>query len=122
MPSDEVEFVDMSLEDIIKQCLEDSKDWFPSTAGDIGFMTIAMFGEAGEFANLVKKGIRGDVELSDSQYLRNLAMELTDTFIYLCNIAGLMHIDLEKMYQIKRELNVERFGPRTDQPTGIIQP
>lgn len=109
----------MTLEDIIKQCLEDSENWFPNTAEDLGFLTIAMCGEIGEFANLIKKGMRGDFDIEDEQYIRNLSIELIDIFIYLCNIAGVMNLDLGKMYQIKREINNERFG--THSTNGDIQ-
>lgn len=115
-----MQFVDMTLEDITEQCLQDSKDWFPDTAQDLGFLTIAMFGEVGEFANLIKKGWRGDFDIKDEQYLRKLSIELTDVFIYLCNIAGVMGIDLEKMYQIKREINSERFG-KNSETNGDVQ-
>ena len=109
----------MSLEDIIKQCVDDSAEWFPDTQEDLGFMTIALAGEVGEFANLVKKGMRGSVDPTDEDFIRALAMELTDIFIYLMNIAGMMNIDMEKMYQIKREFNNERFG--SGQSNGDLQ-
>ena len=100
----------MSLEDIAHQCLADSKEWFPDHAQDMGYLTICLSGETGEFANLIKKGMRGDHEIDDPDYTRLLALELTDVFIYLMNIAGVMGIDMEKMYQIKREINRDRFG------------
>ncbi len=103
-------FRDMSLEDIAHQCLADSKEWFPDHAQDMGYLTICLSGETGEFANLIKKGMRGDFEIDDTNYTHMLAMELTDVFIYLMNLAGLMGVDMEKMYQIKREINRERFG------------
>jgi len=114
MPSDNGQptiLEDMSLEDIISQCLQDSKDWFPDTIDDLGFLTIALMGEVGEFANMIKKGMRGDPV--DESFERDLAFEVTDIFIYLCNIVASMELDLNKMYQIKREDNVKRFGQAT---------
>lgn len=110
MSTDELKFRDMSLEDIAHQCLEDSKEWFPNHAQDMGYQTICLVGETGEFANLIKKGMRGTYEIDDPDYTRLLTLELTDIFIYLMNLVGLMGIDMEKMYQIKREINRERFG------------
>ncbi len=110
MSTDELGFKDMSLEDIARQCLKDSHDWFPNHSQDLGYLTICMIGEAGEYANLIKKGMRGDFDIEDRNYTQKLAMELTDVFIYLMNLAGLMGVDMEKMYQIKREINRERFG------------
>lgn len=109
-----MQFVSMSLEDIAQQCIDDSTEWFPNTVNDLGFLTIAMLGEAGEFANWIKKGMRGDYNIDDEDYHRELAVELTDVFIYLMNIAGVLGIDMEKMYQIKREFNNERFRKATE--------
>ncbi len=113
--SETSEFKDMTLADIAIQCIEDSKEWFPDHSHDMGFLTICLAGEVGEFANLIKKGMRGTYDFDDSEYIYALAMELTDVFIYLMNIAAVMDIDMEKLYQIKRELNSERFG---DEGTG----
>ena len=113
MPSDNGEvntFEDMSLEDIIAQCAVDSLNWFPEKADDMGYMTLCLTGEIGEFANLIKKAIRGSVDSDDEQFNIDLAFELTDIFIYVCMLAGSMGLDLEKMYQIKRKYNVSRFG------------
>ena len=115
-----MQFVDMSLEDIIKQCVEDTEKWFPNKISqDLGYLTICMIGETGEFANLIKKGIRGTHDLGDEDYMRDLAMELTDVFIYVCVLAGTLGLDLEKMYQIKRDINNERFG--NDNTTGTAE-
>lgn len=114
MSTDELGFKDMSLEDIARQCLADSKEWFPNHAQDMGYLTICLAGEVGEFANLIKKGMRGTYEIGDGNYTQMLAMELTDVFIYLMNLAGLMGVDMEKMYQIKREINRERFSNNGD--------
>ncbi len=106
----DVEFKDMSLADIAIQCIKDSEDWFPEHSQDMGFLTICLAGETGEFANLIKKGMRGSFDMDDPDYVYALSMELADVFIYLMNLVGVMDIDMEKLYQIKRELNRGRFG------------
>ena len=110
MPSD-IEFVDMTLFDIAVQCIEDSKRWFPDHAEDVGYLALCLAGEVGEFANLVKKGIRGTHSLNDDEFHRAMAFELTDVFIYLMNLAAVLDVDLEKTYQLKRVYNEQRFGP-----------
>ncbi len=110
MSDDEPGFKDMTLADIAIQCIEDSKEWFPDHSQDMGYLTICLAGETGEFANLIKKGMRGDYNFEDQNYVYALAMELADVFIYLMNIVGVMDIDMESLYQIKREINRARFG------------
>jgi NTP pyrophosphatase (non-canonical NTP hydrolase) len=62
---------------------------------------------------LVKKVVRGvvygrgDVRLEDVR--EQLAEEVTDVFIYLLTIAGLLGVDLEKAYLQKLEKNKRRF-------------
>jgi NTP pyrophosphatase (non-canonical NTP hydrolase) len=107
---DDFQFKDMSLTDIAIQCIADSKRWFPEHAEDVGYLALCMAGEVGEFANLVKKGIRGTHSLNDDEFRRAMAFELTDVFIYLMNLAAVMDIDLGRIYQIKREYNEQRFG------------
>ena len=106
----DVEFKDMSLADIAIQCIQDSEEWFPNLSQDMGYLTICLAGETGEFANLIKKGMRGSFSFEDEEFVYALAMELTDVFIYLMNLVGVMDIDMEKLYQIKREINRGRFG------------
>ena len=115
------DFIDMSLADIALQCYQDTQDWFPEHAQDLGYMAICLAGEVGEFANLIKKGMRGTHDPNDDGYRQEIAFELTDIFIYVMNTAAQMGLDMEKMYQVKRKYNLERFGQNTG-PTGIIQP
>lgn len=96
--------------DLSSQCLDDSKRWFPSAAPSIVHHCLGLAGETGEFIDIVKKIDRGSIDSKDAAVKRNLAMELTDVFIYVLNLAGLMGIDLEKTYQLKRAENEKRFG------------
>jgi NTP pyrophosphatase (non-canonical NTP hydrolase) len=71
------------------------------------FLMIALTGEVGEAANIVKKIVRGDYTLNDNK--SELAEEITDIFIYTLKLAYQMDIDLEKEYMKKLEKNQERF-------------
>ena len=100
-----------SLRAIQTQCDEDSHRWFPSTAQDLPFLTLCMMGEAGEFANKLKKSLRNGhhTYLNDNKLREELCEELTDAFIYLACIAELLQMDLEWWYNFKRNKNAERF-------------
>ena len=95
----------MHLREIQQQCKNDSEDFFPDVKPSTLFYTLAVAGEVGEFANMLKKKLRGD-EVNPTE----LAFELPDILIYLCDLASSMGVDLEDFYHTKREYNVERFG------------
>jgi NTP pyrophosphatase (non-canonical NTP hydrolase) len=99
-----------TIQEIIKQCGKDSHRWFPKTADDLGFMTLAMVGEAGEVANVVKKVLRGSLDLKNASAKNQLTMEIADVFIYLMDLCDLLGIDIEKAYNMKRMENEQRFG------------
>lgn len=102
---------EMTLSELSEQCLVDSQNWFGDSdvIYSISHHTLAMAGEVGEFANIVKKIERGSLDASDGNVRLDLAMELTDVFVYLLNIAALLQIDLYKSYQLVRSNNEERF-------------
>lgn len=103
----------MNLNDIIQQCAEDSRTWFPDKEYDVPFQTLCLGGEVGEFQNLVKKVERGTHSYTE---LRDLMRgELTDAFIYMCVLASILEMDLEESYHATRAANVIRFsvGSRT---------
>jgi len=97
------------------QCLEDSYRWFGDLS--IGLKTfdalrhhaLALCGEAGEVANLVKKIDRGSLDYNAPATRVALADELADVYTYLCELAGLMGIDLQRAYERKRIVNEQRF-------------
>jgi NTP pyrophosphatase (non-canonical NTP hydrolase) len=107
MPADNL------INDLAKQCREDSLAWFPDVADDIPFFALAMAGEVGEFANLVKKVQRGSLDAKSAGTRHDLAMELTDVVIYALNLAALLKVDLHQTYKMKRAENVKRFGKDT---------
>lgn len=98
----------MSIDEIIKQCMEDSEKYFPGKSKDLLYMVVALTGELGEFCNILKKVERGSIELTPAVHLE-LSMELVDVFIYLCNCAGIMNVDLGAGYEAKKQYNDERF-------------
>lgn len=74
---------------------------------ELEHLIVCMVGEVGEFANELKKVVRGDVPYEKRKAA--LAEELTDTFIYLIKIAAQTGIDLESEYLKKLEKNRQRF-------------
>lgn len=92
------------------QCLADSERWFGDTAGhDLGHHALALAGEVGEFANIVKKIQRGSLSIGDPKVRHHMATELADVYVYLLNLAGMLKIDLEKAYELVRVQNEQRF-------------
>jgi NTP pyrophosphatase (non-canonical NTP hydrolase) len=75
---------------------------------------IGLFGEIGEFSNLIKKielrldrpGYEGP-SLAESQ--DQLSEELVDSLIYLMRIAAILEIDLEAGLMKKMKINQERY-------------
>ena len=100
-----------SVGKLSRQCVEDSDRWFgdQKSAKSLVHHSLAMAGEVGEFCNIVKKIDRGSQSISDAMVRHQLVMELTDVFVYLLNIAGLLNIDLEKTYKMVRANNEHRF-------------
>lgn len=88
----------------------DSKRWFPKTADSVAFTTLALAGEVGEVANIVKKLERGSLQWNDARVRMDLAMEVADVYTYLVLLAGQLGVDLEKVYAAKRIENERRFG------------
>lgn len=84
-----------------------SQRWFPDTAEDLLHHTLAMCGEVGEVANIVKKLHRGSMEPSEAAPL--LWGELADVFIYLLNCAFIAKVNLGEAYVRKQQVNEERF-------------
>lgn len=74
---------------------------------ELEHLVVCLIGEVGEFANELKKVVRGDAPYEERQ--AKLAEELTDTFIYLIKIAAQTGVDLESEYLKKLEKNRRRF-------------
>lgn len=94
---------------LVRQCQEDSQRWFPGVA-NLPFLVLALAGEVGELANVVKKIVRGSLNGKDAAVKRQLDMEATDCLVYLLNIFGVLNVDPKKAYDMVRTLNEKRFG------------
>lgn len=97
------------------QCFQDSERWFGDTgAHNLPHHTLSLAGEVGELANIVKKIDRGSLNHRDPIVKKQLAMEATDVFVYLLNIAAILNIDLYQSYMVVRTNNEKRFGKAAD--------
>ncbi len=73
---------------------------------------LALAGEAGEFANLVKKVWRQldhDGTGPSAEMVKKLQEEIVDVFIYVVTLSENLNLDLEKGYFDKMKFNNERF-------------
>lgn len=98
----------MELSTLQRQAMQDTRAWFPAMTNDLPFMVLALCGEAGEVANLVKKIERGSHTRQELDAA--LREEVVDVLIYLLIIADTLDLDLEAGYRIKRAINEKRFG------------
>ncbi|MBU5688501.1 MAG: MazG nucleotide pyrophosphohydrolase domain-containing protein [Candidatus Aenigmatarchaeota archaeon] len=76
------------------------------------YLVVALTGEIGEYANIVKKASRDFEHLKENiseEKKKQLTEELVDCFIYIIITANLLGIDLEKEYLEKLEKNKQRF-------------
>ena len=76
---------------------------------------VGLFGEIGEFANIIKKiNIKldhpADYNLNLDLAKENLAEELSDSFIYVIRIAAILGVDLEDEVLKKIRLNELRYA------------
>lgn len=75
--------------------------------------TIALAGEVGEFANILKKAMRhyeSTGELPDSETHEALKEELVDVFIYVVKISLALGLDLSEGYYGKMKVNDKKFA------------
>ena len=84
--------------------LAQAKGTLTSDAEVLNFLTLAICGEAGELANLVKKLWRGDQ--IDAEEIRD---EIADIRIYLEHIARHLHFDLDEACEQKLKVVAERL-------------
>lgn len=108
----------MYLPEMIEQCVSDSKQWFPG-AQTLPHMVLSLAGEVGEIANIVKKVQRGSTSLKDPNIQEELALEVIDVLVYLCNVMGneaFKDVSWERLWNEKRAYNQSRFGPNSKLP------
>lgn len=75
--------------------------------------TIALAGEVGEFANVLKKALRhyeSTGELPTSEVYGKLNEELVDVFIYVVKLAIALEMDLSNGYYDKMKFNDKKFA------------
>lgn len=108
----------MDLKEITKmqKKFDEEHGWDWEDPTDEGFVerlkyiTIALSGEVGEFANIVKKALRNkfpEGSMPDLEKIEKLKGELTDVFIYTIEAARILRVDLGEAYLKKmRELEV----------------
>jgi len=77
----------------------------------VHFLALAIAGEAGELANLVKKQWQG--EAVDHQSLRE---EIADISIYLEHLARHLHIDIDAACEEKLKVVADRLAQRKQAP------
>lgn len=78
-----------------------------SEAEIINYLTLAICGEAGELANLIKKVWRGDQ--IDKEHIRG---EIADIRIYLEHLAHHLDVDLDRACESKLDVVAERIAAR----------
>jgi NTP pyrophosphatase (non-canonical NTP hydrolase) len=101
-----------TLEQIIKECDEDSLAWFPQLADNLFFQAACAAGEAGEMLNEAKKAFRSVDSNTESQR-KKIEEESIDVLIYLCCVWGILGTNVQEVYSAKRAANVKRFGGST---------
>jgi NTP pyrophosphatase (non-canonical NTP hydrolase) len=104
------------LQQLVRQCISDSAKYFPdydsaagSPTGRLQHHVLALCGESGELANLVKKIDRGSLDYDHEGVRLALADEATDVLIYLLNIFGELGVDPLREFLKKRDFNDKRF-------------
>jgi NTP pyrophosphatase (non-canonical NTP hydrolase) len=80
-----------------------SSPQLPLDVNALAFLVIALCGEAGELANIVKKVARGTAKLVDQT--GNIRSECADVLIYLLKLSDHLSIDLEEAFLDKLEQN-----------------
>ncbi|KPA17759.1 nucleotide pyrophosphohydrolase [Candidatus Magnetomorum sp. HK-1] len=115
----------MDLKELIKlqKKFDQKHNWIPnSTKETIEYINkdlIGLFGEIGEFSNIVKKINLFHERNSNGKYndkiqilINSLKEEVVDSFIYLTRLVSYLNIDLEKEYfekLSKNELKYKEF-------------
>ena len=79
------------------------QSWHPrgsktrNTVDEVAYNTVALCNEAGEFADIVKKSMRGDYDINDKGTKRAAALELGDVLWYLGRLADELGFTLEQV-------------------------
>lgn len=77
----------------------------------VSYTALGLAGEAGEYANKIKKYLRGDIEPEDvEEYLHDLSKELGDVLWYLAACADAHGLELGQI----AEENIDKLKSRMD--------
>ena len=95
------------LNELAEHMKANSKRWFPLLDHNEVFYTLGLVGEAGELANLIKKGIRSSWGVFS---LEEVAAECADIFTYLLLLCNQLDIDIIGAYELKEQICEERWG------------
>ena len=76
---------------------------------NVGFMGLALAGEVGELANVIKKIWRGGDPSDIETWCKALDEEAVDVLIYLCEIILIAIPDFDKTWEEKHVVLHERF-------------
>jgi NTP pyrophosphatase (non-canonical NTP hydrolase) len=99
----------LNFDEMLKQMQEDSDRWFgPNIHNNLTIMTLGLGGETGEVLDIVKKLARGSLSMGEATAL--LEEELVDVFHYWLMLIGMLHVDVQAIYDRKREYNERRWG------------
>ncbi len=111
------QFLPSDLVKMAQTAGQDSDRWFGDTEAplSLGHMALALCGEVGEFANLIKKIDRKSLDIHDSHVRFDLVMEMADIFTYFLCLCDLLHIDPIKAYNAKRGINEARFTKQREE-------
>jgi NTP pyrophosphatase (non-canonical NTP hydrolase) len=74
---------------------------------ELEHLAVCLTGEVGEFCNLLKKVVRGDLKLDDTK--SKIDEELADCFIYLIKISNQFNVDIEAEFLKKLDKNKIKF-------------
>ena len=79
------------------------QSWHPrgsktrNTVDEVAYNTVALCNESGEFADIVKKSMRGDYDINDKGTRKAAALELGDVLWYLARLADELGYPLEQV-------------------------
>ena len=91
----------MNMNEYQREAQQES--WHPrgsktkNTVGEVAYNAIALCNEAGEFADVVKKSMRGDYSITDEKTRQAAALELGDVLWYLARLADELGFSLEQV-------------------------
>ena len=83
---------------------------YPDRGNNITYPTLGLCGEAGEFAEKVKKTIRDDCGIVTDEKRVEMVKELGDVLWYVANICSELHLSMEEVARA----NLEKLKSRAD--------